>query len=121
MQKIRPLGSHSVDSKYVVLQENQACQSLLFRQVQAPLPEDPALQVQGSQMDLPVEPLRRPERPDLLPLSDHGQPSDPHMEACPRHREHSARDRLGAMFRDEGLERTYVDNVYERAQQLSRS
>jgi hypothetical protein len=32
------------------------------------VPQDPPLQVQGSQVDLPVEHLRWCERPDLLPL-----------------------------------------------------
>jgi hypothetical protein len=36
--------------------------------VQAPVPQDPSLQVQSGEVDLPVEPLRGRECPDLLPL-----------------------------------------------------
>ena len=35
---------------------------------QVPLSQDPPLQVQAGQVDLPVEPLRGRQRPDLLPL-----------------------------------------------------
>jgi hypothetical protein len=103
MQKIRPLGSRSVDWFHVVLQKDQACQSLLFGQVQAPLSQDPSLQVQAGQVDLPVEPLRGRQRPDLLPLIANS-PEARHG-GLPRHRALTARVRLGAML-DEGGERS---------------
>ena len=69
MQKIRPLRSRSVDWFHVVLQIIQACKSFLPQEVQAPVPEDPTLQIQGCQVDLPLEHLRRGQRSDLLPLN----------------------------------------------------
>jgi hypothetical protein len=47
----------------------EACQGRLSRQVQASLPQDPPLQVQGGEVDLSLEPVRRGQRPDLLPLN----------------------------------------------------
>jgi hypothetical protein len=35
---------------------------------EAPLPQDPPLQGEVRQVDLPGEPVRSQERPDLLPL-----------------------------------------------------
>lgn len=54
-------------------------------------------------MDLPVEHVRRSERPDLLPLTANS-PEARH-EGLPRHRALTARVRLGAML-DGGARRT---------------
>ena len=59
----------------------QACEDRLSRQVQAPLPQDPPLQVQSSEVDLSVEHLRWRQRPDLLPLIVEARLS-PDMGAC---------------------------------------
>jgi hypothetical protein len=68
LQKNLPLGSAFVDWLHVLLQIFQACQRPVSQEVQAPLPEDPSLQVPRGEVDLPVEHLRRYERSDLLPL-----------------------------------------------------
>jgi len=81
----------------------QECEGRLPRQVQAPLSQDPSLQVQAGQVDLPVEPLRGRQRPDLLPLIANS-PEARHG-GLQRHRALTARVRLGAML-DEGGERS---------------
>jgi hypothetical protein len=64
-------------------------EGFLWRQVQASLPQDPPLQVQGSQVDLPLEHLRRGERPDLLPLISGSLIAQ--QGGLPRHRVHRTR------------------------------
>jgi len=64
--------------------------------VQASLSEDPSLQVQSSEVDLPVEHLRRGERSHLLPLISE-RPS-PTWGPATRHCALTARNRLGAML-----------------------
>ena len=81
------------------MQRFQERQGRLSRQVQASLPQDPPLQVQSSEVDLPVEPLRGRQRPDLLPLIANS-PEARHG-GLPRHCALTARIRLGAML-DEG-------------------
>ena len=63
------------------MQRFQESQSCLSRQVQASLSQDPPLQVQSSEVDLPVEPLRGRQRPDLLPLIERTR-LPPGMVAC---------------------------------------
>ena len=89
------------------------------RQVQASLSQDPPLQVQAGEVDLPVEPLRGRQRSDLLPLISE-LAFRPTLGACHDIARGNACDRLGAML-DEGGGDTYVGQrpYYERARPLS--